>query len=373
MTLPSDTKTYFCGLREIARRALVSVSTVSRTINHVPTVDPVLARRVRRVIEKIGYYPNTPARAVVCGRSRTFGLIVSRITNPFFPEIVQTFEELGVEHKYEILLSSTARDPYRLEIAARRMIERRVDGVAILTFGGEERLIELLTRRNVPVFVVDSDSPGPQLKTVQIDYQHGIRQAVQHLAALGHVRIAFISGPTHFNTVVKRKTAFEECMREITLEVCPTLLIEGDHTMESGIKAMSELADLAYRPTAVICSNDMTAIGVMRQAFQMGLSIPQDLSVVGFDDIRLAQFMIPPLTTVRMSQREVASIAFRALLDSVECPEEASPTKAYAMRTNLVLRSSTALAYERLVETAKEAPTCKSIDLTWSQQHSLLT
>lgn len=131
----------------------------------MPTVDPVLARRVRRVIEKVGYYPNTHARAVACGRSRTFGLIVSRITNPFFPEIVHTFEELGVEHNHEILLSSTVRDPYRLEMAARRMIERRVDGVAILTFGGEDRLVEVLTRRKVPVFVVDSDCPGPQLKT----------------------------------------------------------------------------------------------------------------------------------------------------------------------------------------------------------------
>lgn len=370
MTLPS---TNFCDLQEIARRAKVSVATVSRTINHVPTVDPVLARRVQRVIEKIGYYPNTHARAVACGRSCTFGLIVSRITNPFFPEIVQTFEELGVEHNREILLSSTARDPYRLEMAARRMIERRVDGVAILTFGGEERLVEVLTRRNVPVFVVDSDCPGPQLKTVQIDYQHGIRQAVQHLAALGHVRIAFISGPTHFNSALKRKTAFEKCMTEISLEVCPTLLIEGDHTMESGMQAMSELADLADRPTAVICSNDMTAIGVMRQAFQMGVSVPQDLSVVGFDDIRLAQFMIPPLTTVQMSQSEVASIAFRALLDSVECPDQASPNKGYAMRTNLVLRSSTTLARERFVGTAKEAPICEPADVNRSQQHSLPT
>jgi DNA-binding LacI/PurR family transcriptional regulator len=343
MSLPS-TKTNFCDLQEIAKRAGVSVATVSRTINHVPTVNPILARRVRRVIEEIGYYPNTHARAVVCGRSRTFGLIVSRITNPFFPEIIQTFEELGVENNYEILLSSTARDPYRLEVAARRMIERRVDAVAILTFGGEGRLVEILTGRNVPIFVADSDCPGPQLKTVQIDYQHGIRQAIQHLAALRHVRIAFIGGPTHFNSVIKRKTAFVRCMNEIRLEVRPALLIEGDHTMESGMKAMSELADLADRPTAVICSNDMTAIGVMQQAFQMGLRIPQDLSVIGFDDIRLAQFIIPPLTTVQMSQSEVATIAFRALLAAVECPDQALPHTLCPMRTNLVLRRSTTLA-----------------------------
>src|SRR5215510_4069353 len=114
-------------IREIARRARVSTATVSRAINRVPTVDPQLSKRVWKVVEELGYYPNTQARALVSGKSRIFGLIVSEITNPFFPEIVQTFEDIAVRNNYEILLTSTVHDPKRMELAVRRMIERRVD------------------------------------------------------------------------------------------------------------------------------------------------------------------------------------------------------------------------------------------------------
>ena len=128
-------------IRDVAIRARVSTATVSRTINRVPTVAPHLAKRVWRVIEEVGYYPDTQARSLVSGRSRVFGLIVSEITNPFFPEIVQVFENIAVEHDYEILLSSTVHDPERMKLAVRRMIQRRVEGVAIMTFGMEDPLL----------------------------------------------------------------------------------------------------------------------------------------------------------------------------------------------------------------------------------------
>src|ERR1700674_4045626 len=135
-------------IREIAKRAKVSTATVSRAINRVPSVNPVLAKRVWSVIEELGYYPNTQARALVSGRSRIFGLIVSEIINPFFPEIVQVFETIAVQHHYEILLTSTVNDPKRMETAVRRMIERRVDGVAVMTFGMEDLLLKDLKDRN---------------------------------------------------------------------------------------------------------------------------------------------------------------------------------------------------------------------------------
>src|ERR1700704_1193889 len=134
-------------IREIAKRAKVSTATVSRTINRIPTVNPTLAKRVWRVVDELGYYPNTQARALVSGRSRIFGLIVSEITNPFFPEIVQVFETIAVQHQYEILLTSTVNDPKRMESSVRRMIERRVDGVAVMTFGLEDTLLDHLRFR----------------------------------------------------------------------------------------------------------------------------------------------------------------------------------------------------------------------------------
>ena len=339
-------------LHEIAKRANVSIATVSRTINCAPNVDPSLARRVRKVIEEVGYYPNTHARALVSGRSRIFGLMVSDTIGPFLPEIVQTFEKLGFEHNYEIFLSSIASDPRQMELAVRRMIERRVEGLAILSFEKQISLIELFRGRNLPIVVLDKESPEPLLKTVCIDYMHGVRQAVQHLAALGHVRIALITGPARLRTAVARKIAFQKCMKEIGLEIPPQLLVEGDNTLEAGMKALSVLAALPDRPSAVLCSNDMTAIGVMRGAFELGLNVPRDLSVAGFDDNQIAQFATPPLTTVQMSYVEVANVAFRTLLDSVEAQCNGSLRVVYAIQSNLVLRCSTNLAPSRLGEGA---------------------
>src|ERR1700716_2025189 len=249
-------------IREIARRAKVSTATVSRTINHVPTVDPQLAKRVWKVVEELGYYPNTQARALVSGRSRIFGLVISEITNPFFPEIVQAFENIAVQHRYEILLTSTVHDPKRMEMSVRRMLERRVDGVAVMTFGMEEVLLEDLKLRNVPLVFVDVGPARPRVSNIRIDYLNGIRQAVQHLAAFRHRHIAFITGPLRLKSALTRKQAFLRSMQEIGLESDPEVISEGDSTIEGGMGAFTRLLAGQVQPTAVLCSNDMTAIGV---------------------------------------------------------------------------------------------------------------
>jgi LacI family transcriptional regulator len=213
-------------------------------------------------------------------------------------------------------------------------------------------LIEAFKNRTLPIVVLDKESREPLLKTVCVDYLHGVRQAVQHLAALGHVRIALIAGPARLRTAVARKIAFQECMKEIGLEMPPQLLVEGDHTPEAGMKAVSVLTDLLDPPSAVLCSNDMTAIGVMRRAFDLDLNVPRDLSVVGFDDNQIAQFATPPLTTVQMSYVEVANVAFKTLLDAVEDQCNGSSREVCAIQANLVLRSSTNLAPGRLREGA---------------------
>ncbi|HKW17819.1 MAG TPA: LacI family DNA-binding transcriptional regulator [Terriglobales bacterium] len=331
-------------IREIAKRAKVSTATVSRTINRVPTVDRQLAKRVWKVIEELGYYPNTQARALVSGKTRIFGLIVSEITNPFFPEIVQSFEDIAVQHNYEILLTSTVHDPRRMETSVRRMLERRVEGVAILTFGMEEALLEGLRFRKVPLVFVDVGPPVAHVSNIKINYANGIRQAVQHLAALRHERIAFVTGPLNLKSAKTRKDVFQESLREIGLHPEPELIIEGDHTMEGGMKALGHLAKQRPIPTAVMCSNDLTAIGVIREAYDYGIMVPQELSVIGFDDVRLAQFITPPLTTIRMSQSELARLAFRALLTDVERNAPLEYGTEYTLDTDLVLRKSTALA-----------------------------
>lgn len=331
------------NIQEIARRAKVSTATVSRTVNRIPTVDPRLAKRVWKVIDDSGYRPNVQARALVSGRSHILGLVVSEITNPFFPEIVQAFENLAVEHGYEILLVSTVHDAKRMDTSVRRMTERRVEGIAVMTFGMEDLLLEDRELRNVPLVFVDVGPKRPRVNNIRIDYLHGIRQAVQHLAALRHEKIAFITGPLRLKSAISRRDAFKQAMSEIGLEVRNNLVVEGDHTLEGGIKAMQRLLSLHKPPSAVLCSNDMTALGVMHLCHEKGLSIPGDLSLVGFDDIKLDQFVLPPLTTVRMSQSELARIAFNALMAELQRETPSKYGTEYLLETNLVLRASTAV------------------------------
>jgi LacI family transcriptional regulator, galactose operon repressor len=222
------------------------------------------------------------------------------------------------------------------------MIERRVDGVAILTFGMEESLIEHLRDRKVPLVFVDVGPDVPGIANIRINYLNGIRQAVQHLAALRHTRIAFIAGPQRLKSAGARREAFEASMKEIGLS--PDLVVVGDHRMEGGMNALLELNRLNDPPTAVLCSNDMTAIGVLREAYEQDIKIPEELSVVGFDNIHLAEFTTPPLTTVQMSQHDLAKIAFDALLHEVEYGSTSPERHNYELVTSLVLRRSTALA-----------------------------
>lgn len=328
-------------IRTIARLASVSIATVSRTINNVTTVNPKMAKRVWDVIEKLDYVPNTQARALVSGRSRIFGLLISEITNPFFPELIQGFEDIAVEHGYEVLISSTNYDPKRMSHCIRRMLERKVEGVAVMTFGIEEPLLEQLAKRKVPLVFVDVGPDRPGISVLKVDYQHGIRQAVQHLAALGHRQIAFISGPIRLHSAQSRLAAFSMSMQECGIPINPAWTIQGDHTLEGGVAAMGTLLAGKEMPTAVVCSNDMTAIGVLHKSYRAGLRVPDDLSVIGFDDIHIAQVTMPPLTTVQMSRYALAKAAVAALRAQVEEPQQSSGRREFDIPTDLIVREST--------------------------------
>jgi DNA-binding LacI/PurR family transcriptional regulator len=328
-------------IRTIAQLAEVSIATVSRTINRVSTVNPKLAKRVWDVIEKLDFVPNTQARALVSGRSKLFGLLVSEITNPFFPELIQGFEDIAVENGYEILVSSTNHDPQRMSHCIRRMLERKVEGVAIMTFGIEQPLLDQLAKRKVPLVFIDVGPDRPGISILKVDYHHGIRQAVQHLAALGHRNIAFISGPMQLHSAQSRLAAFTKSMKECGIAPDVTCLVEGDHTLEGGVSAMEKLLALETMPTAVVCSNDMTAIGVLHKLYRTGLRVPDDISVIGFDDIHLAEVTMPPLTTVQMSRFEIAKAAFSALRSHVESPQEHTGKREFRIPTDLIVREST--------------------------------
>ncbi len=331
-------KPVLMDIRTVAERANVSIATVSRTINHVPTVNAKMAKRVWEAIRELNYFPNTQARALVSGRTRLLGLIVSEITNPFFPELIQGFEDIAVENGYEILVSSTNYDPRRMNLCIRRMLERKAEGVAVMTFGIEEPMLEQLAERNIPLVFVDQGPDRPGISLLKVDYHHGIRQGVQHLAALGHRNIAFISGPMRLHSAQSRLAAFSKSLTECGIAINQDWIVEGDHTLEGGIVATEKLLSGARLPTAVMCSNDMTAIGVLHKAYRAGLRVPDDLSVIGFDDIHITQVMIPPLTSIQMSRTELARAAVNALRAHVE---NTTHHREYKIDTRLVVREST--------------------------------
>lgn len=332
----------------VAKLARVSIATVSRTINNVPTVDPRLARRVWKAVEALGFSPNTQARALVSGRSHLLGLIVSEITNPFYPELVQGFQDLAVEKGYEVLIGSTDYDPQRMEHCAQRILERKVDGIAIMTFSVEEQLLERLAERSVPLAFVGVAPPESRITGIQVDYFNGIREGVEYLAVLGHKKIGFISGPLYSPSVRARKDAFQQALANIGLTSRDAWMPEGDHTPEGGIAATKRILAGAELPTAIMTSNDMMAIGALHALSDAGYRVPDDFSVIGFDDVNMAQFTLPPLTSVRMSPRELGRCAVMALHDHLEQRPDAIPSH-YTVQTKLTVRKSAS------------APRCESV------------
>ena len=329
-------------IRAVAALAKVSIATVSRTINGSPVVSEKLSKRVWQAIEHLNYFPNTHARTLVSGRSRLFGIIVENITNPFFPELIQSFEEIAVANGYEILVSSSNSDPAILTTCVRRMLERKVDGVAVLTFGEEEPVLDQLAFRDIPIVLAEFKLSDPKASTILLDYSTGIRAAVDHLVQLGHKKIGYLAGPHKLHSAVTRENDFQAAMQAAGLPLQKKWIIECDHTLKGGVVGFGKLQSLPARPTALLCSNDMTAIGVLRAAYLQGLRVPQDLSVIGLDDIDFAEFTLPPLTTIRLSRTDLARAAFEALRQQAEEPNKPGQKHEFLVSTSLVVRGSTA-------------------------------
>lgn len=329
-------------IRTVAALAKVSIATVSRTINGSPVVSDKLSKRVWQAIHQLGYLPNTHARTLVSGRSRLFGIIVENITNPFFPELIQNFEEIAVAHGYEILVSSSNSNPAILTTCARRMLERKVDGVAVMTFGEEEPVLDQLVNRKIPIVLAEFKLDDPKTSTILLDYKTGMHAAVRHLAELGHERIAFLAGPHTLHSAITRENDFRTAMQELRLPLEKNYVIECDHMLKGGVAGFQQLQTLPIRPTAIICSNDMTAIGVLRAAYMAGLKVPDDVSVIGLDDIDFAEFTLPPLTTIRLSRAELARAAFEALRQQAEDGTSPNLQREFLVSTSLVVRGSTA-------------------------------
>jgi DNA-binding LacI/PurR family transcriptional regulator len=328
------------NIREIARRARVSHSTVSRVINNVETVDRKLARRVQTVIDEVGYRPNYQARALARGRSRTVGLIVSELSggNPFFSEIILYFERAAVQQGYEVLISfaDTETHPDHVATCAVRMQERQVEGIAVLTFGMEQYLINAAI--DVPMIYAGNDSDLPDIRNIRMNFLPGMRDAVKHLVDFGHQRIGYLCGQLNWNSMRTRYDVVRRAFKGAGLPMDKELFVECPHTWEGGATGIADLLNLPKPPTAVMCCNDVAAIGALKVLGTRGLQAGRDIALIGFDDLTICRFTQPALTTIQFAPSEIAPLAFRALLDEIEGDKD---KPVYEYKTKFVLREST--------------------------------
>lgn len=331
------------SIKEVAREAGVSTATVSHVINNTRYVSEDVRARVMRAIELCRYYPNAHARSLASGRSKIIGLVISDIANPFFPELVKAIEEAAFKRGYDTVLSNTNYDTSRTSHYVRRFIERKVAGVAVMTSEMSKELVDELAHREVPVVFLDVGEAGKRMSNLRVDYEEGIEQAILHLVALGHRRIAYISGKSDLRSSNRRLEAFQKTVRQLFPDA-PELIFSGNFKIEGGRRAAHEIlvTQSDNLPTAVIAANDLTAIGAISEFEAAGLNVPRDISIVGFDDIAFAAVTKPALTTISLPRTELGRRAVELLSNCLDHPEEEGAE--VSISTNLVIRQSTAPA-----------------------------
>jgi DNA-binding LacI/PurR family transcriptional regulator len=327
-------------LKDVARTAGVSTATVSHVINNTKYVSDVTREKVVRAIKQCNYYTNAHARSLASGRSNIIGLLVSDISNPFFPELVKSIEDAAFECGYNVILVNTNYDAVRAADYVRRLIELKVAGVALMTTELDSQLIDELAARKVPVVLHNVGTTGDHMSDVLVDYATGIEEAIQHLVALGHKRIAHIAGPARFRSARIRREAFLNSFARHLPDAPTPAVYEGDFKFAGGSRAAGEMLKLKPLPTAVLVANDLMALGAMHEFRDAGLKIPDDISIVGFDDITFAALSEPPLTTVCSPRAEIGRKAIEALMATIG--KSAASGEEVRVETFLVSRGTTA-------------------------------
>jgi LacI family transcriptional regulator len=249
---------------------------------------------------------------------------------------------MAVRNGFEVIVANTGYSPERTEVCVQRMLERKVDGVAVMTSEMGSHLIDRFHRGQIPMVFLDTGDPANGISNILVDYGAGVDDAVEHLASLGHTRIAFISGPMDLASARTRRQALLASLKRKGITVNKSLIEVGNHRIDGGRAAMDRLLTLEDRPTAVIASNDLTAIGAIGSLHRHNLRVPEDVSVVGFDDIEISAFLHPALTTVRLSRAAIADRAFQALYRAGKREDGPLPALEYRIRPELIVRNSTA-------------------------------
>jgi LacI family transcriptional regulator len=325
----------------VARKAGVSTATVSRVLNSSNKVREVTAAKVRAAIEELNYRPNISARSLRSGRSNLYGIIVSDIRNPFFPDLIEHFESLATHHGIDVTIANTGYSEDRLAAAVRRFLERGIDGLAIFTSEVSGATVQLLRSSAIPAVFLNQPALAKDFPTVTVDYIQGFVEAIKHLHMLGHKRIGFIAGPATLSSANRRREAFLAAVNSCNLSLREDWTFEGDHRLSGGRYAAERLFGMKDAPTALVCSNDMMAIGFLEAASRLEHRVPDEVSLIGFDDLFLCEVVHPALTTLHLSRRDIATRTFY-LLQAKD--NENVDRKPAVISPYLVPRASTGLA-----------------------------
>src|ERR1700693_2131177 len=327
-------------MREVAKQAGVSPATVSRVLNKTQYIAPETEQRVLEVVRQLNYYKNVHARRLATGQSDLFGLVISEIANPYFPEIIRGFQASAWDRGFDVLLFNTEYQQVRTESVIRKLIESDVRGVAIMTSSLDKRATAELTAAGVGVVFCNLGAPERLISNISIDYQRGISQAIEHVVALGHRRAAIIAGPGNNRTAITIRHALVTGLNERKLNPFP--VIECNYRVDSGASAVRAVLSQPERPTVIFCGSDLIAMGAMKALEEEGVQVPDDVSVVGIDDISFAFLARPPLTTISVPRERLGEIAFEALEKVLKLKRRKGAE--YYLETELVVRRSTASA-----------------------------
>lgn len=340
---------------DVAARAGVSIATVSRVLTNAKVVRPETRSRVVGAVEALGYRPSGPARALARSRTHTLGLIMTDLAQPFYAELTRAVEAAARTHGYALVLANGAGDSRREASYLDLLAERRVDGILVASWGITERHVDWLVRAPVEVVLVSCRAPGVTLPGIVAASRDGARLAAEHLLALGHRRLGEVTGPPHSAAAPDRHLGVLEALASAGIAADGLAVAHCDGDFESGERATAQLLARSPRPTAVLCYNDLVAAGALKAARAAGLSVPGELSVIGFDDVPLARMVEPALTTVAQPVAEMGVWAVERIhaalttpLDPASRPEPIGPQVVRGPAVveapcRLVVRDSTAL------------------------------
>jgi DNA-binding LacI/PurR family transcriptional regulator len=324
-------------MKEVARRAGVSPATVSRVLNKTHYIAEETERRVLEVVGQMKYFKNVHARRLATGQSDLFGLVISEIANPFFPELIRGFQSCAWDRGFDVLLCNTQYNPERAKTIMRKLLESDVRGVAIMTSSLPESTTSALVAAGIGVVFCNLPSPQKLVSTITIDYQRGISQSIEHLLGLGHRRAAVIAGPEDNRTAVTIKEALCTGLKHRGL--LPFPVISSSYQIDAGASTVRAILSAQQKPSVIFCGSDLIAMGAMSALEHAGIEVPDEISVIGIDDISFASLARPPLTTIRVPRERLGAVAFEALDKMLKLKRRKGAD--HYIETELVVREST--------------------------------